>query len=43
MVNLIWYINNFHFFDFYRINDYELLSISKIISAIMENDKYNGN
>ena len=40
--NLIWYINNFHFFDFYKINDYELLSISKIISAIMENYKYNG-
>lgn len=42
LVNLIWYINNFHFFDFYKINDYELLSISKIISAIMENYKYNG-
>ncbi|AEM23400.1 hypothetical protein Bint_2806 [Brachyspira intermedia PWS/A] len=42
MTNLIWYINNFHFFDFYKINDYELLSISKIISAIMENYKYNG-
>ena len=42
IANLIWYINNFHFFDFYKINDYELLSISKIISAIMENYKYNG-
>ncbi|MBW5389559.1 hypothetical protein, partial [Brachyspira hampsonii] len=42
LVNLIWYINNFHFFDFYKINDYELLSISKIISAVMENYKYNG-
>lgn len=42
LVNLIWYINNFRFFDFYKINDYELLSISKIISAIMENYKYNG-
>ncbi|MEI0559467.1 hypothetical protein [Brachyspira intermedia] len=42
ITNLIWYINNFHFFDFYKINDYELLSISKIISAIMENYKYNG-
>ena len=41
IANLIWYINNFHFFDFYKINDYELLSISKIISAIMENYKYN--
>ncbi|CRF35584.1 hypothetical protein BRSU_2751 [Brachyspira suanatina] len=43
IANLIWYISNFHFFDFYKINDYELLSISKIISAIMENYKYNGN
>ena len=42
IANLIWYINNFHFFDFYKINDYESLSISKIISAIMENYKYNG-
>lgn len=40
LLNLIWYISDFHFFEFYRINDYELLSISKIISGIMEHDKY---
>ena len=43
LLSLIWYINNCHFFEFYRINDYELLSISKIISAIMENYKNQSN
>lgn len=43
LLNLIWYINNCMFFEFYRINDYELLSISKIISGIMENDNYQNN
>ncbi|WP_300366188.1 hypothetical protein [Brachyspira sp.] len=43
LLNLIWYINNCHFFEFYRINDYELLSISKIISGIMENYQYQAN
>lgn len=41
LASLIWYINNFHFFEFYRINDYELLLISKKISGIMENYQYN--
>lgn len=43
LLNLIWYINNCMFFEFYRINDYELLSISKIISGIMENYNYQNN
>ena len=40
LMNLIWYITDTHFFEFYRINDYEVLSISKIISGIIEHTNY---
>ena len=39
--DIVWYITDFHFFNFYRINDYEILLISKIISGIIEHYQYN--
>ena len=39
--DIVWYITDFHFFNFYRINDYETLLISKIISGIIEHYQYN--
>lgn len=38
--DIVWYITDFHFFDFYRINDYEILLISKVISGIIEHYQY---
>ena len=38
--DIVWYITDFHFFNFYRINDYETLLISKIISGIIEHYQY---
>ncbi|WP_295163194.1 hypothetical protein [uncultured Brachyspira sp.] len=40
LINLVWYIINCRFFEFYRINDYELLSLSKIVSGIIEHSRY---
>ena len=38
--NLIWYISDLHFFEFYKVNDYEIMSISKTISGIIEHYEY---
>ena len=40
LLSLIWYINNCHFFEFYKVNDYEIMSISKTISGIIEHYEY---
>ncbi|WP_300757611.1 hypothetical protein [uncultured Brachyspira sp.] len=40
LANLIWYIGDLHFFEFYKINDYEIMSISKTISGIIEHYQY---
>lgn len=40
LANLIWYISDLHFFEFYKVNDYEIMSISKTISGIIEHYEY---
>ncbi|WP_157154297.1 hypothetical protein [Brachyspira murdochii] len=40
LANLIWYISDLHFFEFYKVNDYEIMSISKTISGIIEHYQY---
>lgn len=40
LANLIWYISDLHFFEFYKVNDYEIMFISKTISGIIEHYEY---